>query len=214
MNEVQREVAMRDASGASRMERKREYTRQNIIMAALGLFRTQGIDATTMEQIAEEVDIAKGTLYHYFPVKEAIISEYIQQVSEENNVERIQRLINLPDTRSRMQLALTEMMLGVETQKELFEKYFVYRIQQMISLHRNANGESGLHLLESEIIRLGQENGEIRRDVPLEILEGFFEFVFIVITQQYYKDPERFDAEGTIGRCVELFLNGAHRPAL
>ena len=33
----------------------------------------------TMDQIAEEVDISKGTLYNYFPFKESIISEYWQK---------------------------------------------------------------------------------------------------------------------------------------
>lgn len=42
--------------------------------AAMALIRAYGFEETTMEQIAEEADIAKGTLYNYFPAKEAIIS--------------------------------------------------------------------------------------------------------------------------------------------
>ena len=63
----------------SRIERKKEETRLKIIAVAMSLFKAHGFDVTTMERIAAEVDIAKGTLYNYFPVKEAIVSEYIRR---------------------------------------------------------------------------------------------------------------------------------------
>lgn len=38
-----------------------------ILSVAMRLFKEQGVNATSMEQIAQEVDIAEGTLYNYFP---------------------------------------------------------------------------------------------------------------------------------------------------
>lgn len=196
---------------SNRVERKKEETRQKIITIALELFQQQGCDATTMEQIADRVDIAKGTLYHYFPVKEAIISAYIQNASLARNAERIVRLQQLPDTRSRLILSLQELIEGIREQQDIFEKYFVYKVQNMISLHRAENIESGLHSLEGEIIKLGQQSGEIRTDLPFEILEALFEFVFIEVAQQFYKNPETFNDSGTIEQCVDLFISGARR---
>jgi hypothetical protein len=34
---------------------------------------------------------------------------------------------------------LSELMECIQAQREIFEKYFVYRIQQMISLHPNVS---------------------------------------------------------------------------
>jgi AcrR family transcriptional regulator len=45
----------------------------------MDLFKQQGFNETSMEQIAEESDIAKVTLYKYFEVKEAIIAAYWQE---------------------------------------------------------------------------------------------------------------------------------------
>ncbi|MEN6350637.1 MAG: TetR/AcrR family transcriptional regulator, partial [Syntrophomonas sp.] len=87
--------------GGNRVERKKEETRQKIINVAMGLFRKQGVDGTTMEQIAREVDIAKGTLYNYFPFKEAIINEFIQHSFKEKHAERITQYRSMPDTRTR-----------------------------------------------------------------------------------------------------------------
>jgi AcrR family transcriptional regulator len=197
-----------EGPGISRVERKKEETKRKIIEVALNLFNQQGFEATTMEQIAKEVDIAKGTLYNYFPVKEAILNEFIQRSFQARNAERILKLRELPDTRSRLILILNELDAGIQSQSEIFEKYFVYRIQNMLSLSRDESTESGFGLLGTEIIRLGQSSGEIRSDLPFEILKALFEFVFIVVTQQFYRDPKHFQAGQLIEQGADLFMKG------
>ena len=192
----------------SRVERKKEETRQKIISVAMKLFMEQGVAATSMEQVAGLADIARGTLYNYFPVKEAIIDEYIKQKFRRDNPERIVRLQKLPDTRARMRMVLNEVLSGLQAQPEIFESYFVYRIQNMISLQPNESARSGLYSLEAELIALGQHQGEIRSDLPFEILTGLFEFVFVKVAQQFYQDPQKFKTGLVLEQCVDLFMNG------
>jgi AcrR family transcriptional regulator len=192
-----------------RLDRRKQKTRHDVTAAAMRLFRRHGLDAVTMEQIAEAADIAKGTLYRHFPVKEAIVAAFIDQESLARNGERVVRMRALPDTRARLTASLTELIGAVRAQPVIFEKYFTYRTQQMVSLSRDANQASGLRMLEDEIIRLGQERGELRRDLPFEFLEALFEFSFIVVAQRYYQAPTAFDAARTIRQCVELFMSGA-----
>lgn len=49
--------------------------RQSILSTTLRLIVTQGIHATPMSQIAKEAGVAAGTIYHYFPSKEELLSE-------------------------------------------------------------------------------------------------------------------------------------------
>ncbi len=203
-----------EASSGSRVERKKEETKQKIISVAMKLFEEQGVDQTTMEQIAKEVDIAKGTLYNYFSVKEAIICEYIQRSFQERNTERIMQLQKMPDTRSRMKFILELLFKGIQDQKEIFEKYFIYQIRNMISLDRDTGMKSGMRLLARKIIMLGQESGELRCDMPFEILVALFEFVFVEVAQELYMKPESFNAEETIESCINLFLNGVKNTAI
>jgi AcrR family transcriptional regulator len=48
-------------------------TRQRIVAAAVDRFREQGFDAATTRDIARQAHIATGTLFNYFPSKEAIV---------------------------------------------------------------------------------------------------------------------------------------------
>src|SRR5260370_11071620 len=56
----------------SRRERKKEETKERILQAAFTLFRKHGVEPTTVEEICERADVAKGTFFNYFPHKEAV----------------------------------------------------------------------------------------------------------------------------------------------
>jgi AcrR family transcriptional regulator len=53
---------------------EKKLTRQRILDAAASLFRTRGYEPTTTRDIADGAEIATGTLFNYFPTKEAIIA--------------------------------------------------------------------------------------------------------------------------------------------
>jgi AcrR family transcriptional regulator len=173
------------------------------------LFRDRGFDAVTMEEIAEAADVAKGTLYSHFPVKDAIVAAFVERESIARNAERVERMRRLADTRARLTASLTELAAAVRAQPQLFERYFTYRTKQMVSLRRDGQAPAGLRYLEDEIIRMGRDAGELRTDLPLPLLEALFEFCFIIVAQRYFEAPEQFDAKRTIRQCVDVFMNGA-----
>jgi len=193
----------------SRIERKKEATQNKIITVAVELFNRHGLESVTMEKIAEVVDIAKGTLYNYFPSKEAIINAYLQRTFGERNDDRLAQLRQLGDTRSRLTHLLRLLIEGVQAQKQIFEVYMVYRMKQVTSFRPVEGEQSGLSNLVREIIALGQKSHELRTDLPVDLLEDFFEFILIEAIKPLYLDPDRFDPRESIERCVDLFLNGA-----
>jgi AcrR family transcriptional regulator len=54
-------------------ERKKQKTRDAIQRAAMRLFAEQGYEATTIEQIADAVEISPSTFFNYFPSKEDVV---------------------------------------------------------------------------------------------------------------------------------------------
>ena len=54
-------------------QRKKSATRDRIRASALRLFREQGYDATTVEQIAGAAGVSHMTFFRYFPTKEDVV---------------------------------------------------------------------------------------------------------------------------------------------
>jgi TetR/AcrR family transcriptional regulator, cholesterol catabolism regulator len=63
-----------------RRERKKLEVAQRIRSAALELFREQGYEATTVEEIAERADVAKGTFFNHFARKDALLEDLAEEV--------------------------------------------------------------------------------------------------------------------------------------
>jgi AcrR family transcriptional regulator len=56
-------------------ERKKVRTREAIQTHAVRLFKRQGFEATTVDQIADAAEISPSTFFRYFPTKEAVLFE-------------------------------------------------------------------------------------------------------------------------------------------
>jgi AcrR family transcriptional regulator len=60
---------------------RRAATTEAILRAGRRLFGERGFAATTMDDIAEAADVAKGAVYHHFKTKEAVFEAVFEQVS-------------------------------------------------------------------------------------------------------------------------------------
>ncbi len=83
----------------------REAYRREILEKCLHLFSRKGYAKVTMREIAAEVGVSTGTLYHYFPTKEKIqealfahimetdVGEYLRRVEKTESVAERLRII-------------------------------------------------------------------------------------------------------------------------
>lgn len=70
-------------SELSRRERKKQETYGRLYQCAMELFRRQGYEQTSVEQITQLADVGKGTFYNYFQSKEAVVLEYSRRKYQE-----------------------------------------------------------------------------------------------------------------------------------
>jgi AcrR family transcriptional regulator len=73
-NLVKKETRTSQEAQSGLRDRKKRRTRQAIRAAAIELFTVQGVDATTVEQIATAADISPRTFFNYFDTKEQAVS--------------------------------------------------------------------------------------------------------------------------------------------
>ncbi len=66
-----------------------EGRRTEIAEAALRLWAEGGFDATSMAAVAEAAGISKGTLYLYFPSKQALLEEVLRRYSLLPNIQNL-----------------------------------------------------------------------------------------------------------------------------
>lgn len=71
-----------DREARSRRQRERQHHKQEILSAALRLFSARGFHNVSMQEIASEAEFATGTLYHFFPSKEALFDELVRDCAE------------------------------------------------------------------------------------------------------------------------------------
>ncbi|PPS41557.1 TetR/AcrR family transcriptional regulator [Chroococcidiopsis sp. TS-821] len=60
----------------------RDQYRKELLTKCFDLFATKGYGAVTMRQIAKEIGVSTGTLYHYFPSKQALFWQLYDELNE------------------------------------------------------------------------------------------------------------------------------------
>jgi len=62
-----------DGTGSERRRRRRERMANEILQAAARVFARRGFAGATVREVAEEADVAEGTIYNYFKNKEDLL---------------------------------------------------------------------------------------------------------------------------------------------
>ena len=149
-------------------------TRGRIISAAWKLFYEQGYDDTTVEDIVFESETSKGSFYHYFEGKDALLGtlayvfdEKYDQLKGEMNPEldAMDKLVFL----NRELFAMIEDSVSLELLTRLLSTQLLARGEKHL-LDRN---RTYFRLLR-QIISEGQKAGQLRADRTVnEILKAY-----------------------------------------
>jgi AcrR family transcriptional regulator len=72
----------RAASRAERQQRRRDRSREEILVAARNVLLDNGVSAMTLDAVAREAGMSKTGLYYYFPSKDALVFELVYATVE------------------------------------------------------------------------------------------------------------------------------------
>lgn len=190
-----------------RRARKRQQTADHLAATAFELFAAHGYDNVTMEQIAAAADVAKGTLYNHFPVKEALIRHRFHADLAAAMPTLFAELQALPGCIARLRGFLHATAAYSEKFREYLGPYIHYRMSEPVAkLGRDSH--SGLDQIYARLLAEGQASGEIASTLPAHQLADYLRFMHLCTLLRWQRDPaiplaQEFDA------MLDLFLDGA-----
>lgn len=196
----------------NRTERKKEETKSKIIAVAMELFRKQGFQSTSMEQIALVADIARKTLYNHFRVKEDILEEYVLRELAEKKPMLYKALEELPDTRSKLLMVLNESFnwSAANLNPELIQVFATSHLRNTVKAAKEGvPPKSDFNRILVQIIKEGQARGEVRQDQSPEFLASHLQFLHLITVYGWVEHPEGLSPERGLELNVTIFLDGA-----
>jgi AcrR family transcriptional regulator len=84
------------AGASGRVQRKRGRRIQEILTTAAELFGERGYDGVSLEDVADRLDVTKGSLYYYFASKDELVTAAIETLGNEWTA-RLERLPEAQD---------------------------------------------------------------------------------------------------------------------
>lgn len=164
-----------------RITKKPFERRAEILQAARYLFQTKEYEKTSMQDVVDYLGIAKGTIYHYFPSKEALLEAVVEDIVD-TTTEFMQNSIQ--ETKGNALKKLEVLIKAgniAATHENILE-----------GLHHPGNEAMHTRLLVitllklaplyAQVIQQGCDEGIFQTDTPLECAE------FILAATQFLTD--------------------------
>ena len=183
-------------------------TLDEIIAAAAKVFRTKGYHAATVQDIAEEVGILKGSLYHHCAGKEELLYLVVK--------EPIARLYATVDAIVAAELPAAEkLQRATVAHLEAFDRHhphlFVY-LRETANLTPRFRVSTQLSPKQYErfwqqILREGVKSGEFRADIDVQVVSygllGMLNWAY-----KWYEPGGRLGVQEVAAQFVSLALGG------
>jgi TetR/AcrR family transcriptional regulator of autoinduction and epiphytic fitness len=205
-------VQFRDASmpPINRQDRKRQQTSDRIAEVAFELFETHGYDAVTMEQIATVADVARGTVYNHFAVKEAVLTHWVHAQLQRDLGPLMEAVLGKASFTDRMATLLQASAGWWDQHRGYLAPYIRYRFQGVGQTDKGGRQASACDLVEAYavLIDLGQKDGELRADVDLSRLAFYLHFLYLSALMRWMADDGLSLADELAG-ALEFFCDGA-----
>lgn len=149
-------------------------TKMKIVNAAWELFYENGYESTTIEDIIERSETSKGTFYHHFSGKDALLSTLSYLF--DSKYETLESEIDLDGDAFKTLVDLNrELFFMIENRVSLDLLARMYSTQLVTTgeKHLLDNNRTYFKLLRKIIVH-GQQNGQLRSDVSTnEILKAY-----------------------------------------
>ncbi len=191
---------------AGKREQGKSERKERLYEAALALFRQQGYEQTTVDQITRQAGLAKGTFFNYFPTKDAVL-----RYMGSREVGRLgAATLNINGTSSsigKLKRVMAALATSLERDRELVSLIFRRGITVADLMTGDAGGFS-LQPTAALLIRQAQRQGEINPSLDSDALAAALDALYLQQLIRWCESGKVYPLGERLTGIVDLLLSG------
>jgi AcrR family transcriptional regulator len=206
-NGERRELRPREAPGLR--ERKKARLREDILKAAIKLFRKHGYENTRVDDIVQTLEISQPTFFRYFPSKDAVLREVGRRAFARQAEILKSELSTEASTAERLRRFYESLAEVTEVGRPLWQAVILAGAMDPVRSPELRGPEEATVNLLREILAEGQKRGDVTKAFPVVHLAEFMEGLFNTVVRQWAVDltgPHKLSERAR--NAVEFFLRG------
>ena len=183
---------------------------QQILDAAARIFFLKGFDATSIQDIADEVGMLKGSLYHYIDTKEDLLVALIEEFNSVATQNLQEWLAVEGDSLARLRVFIHGLVVQTCQRHEraaLFHHEF-----RALSKERRAKVIESRHVYERtlrELIVTGQDEGSICPDIEPK-MAAMWLLGMVNSLYQWYRPDGAMSPDELAQGCADMVIAALH----
>ncbi len=186
-----------------------------ILDAARRLFSEKGVEDTTIEDLADQADVARATFFNYFPTKAAVVTDLLHE--QDSGFYR--RLAAELDKGLPSGALLEGFFTGSAKVIEAEPDYYRVMIAESLKMGLGENNRHAAMVTHfKKIADAGVARGEVRTDYPADLLAEILVGAYTTVLRSWQGQPGYRLAE-RMGRTAAIMADflaaphtdGAHR---
>jgi TetR/AcrR family transcriptional regulator, cholesterol catabolism regulator len=195
------------------MSREPADRHQQILAVAAALFARKGVAATTVREIADEVGILSGSLYHHFDSKEAMVDEILAPYLKDLHQAYTLVLSREADPRSKLRDLVAASLRVAEAHPHATEIYQsdVNYLSQFERFGYMTAAATKARKSWLQVIGDGVKQGAFRGDIDPGIIYRLMRDA-IWLSVRWFKPTPRYPLTQFAEDCTSLFTDGVALP--
>lgn len=191
-------------------DKQREETRRRVYLAALEVFRRDGVAGCRIDDIAQKAEVSRSAFYFHYPTKDDVLIELLRE-SERPVGKAVEELpLDTPFEKVLSTVAAAMADFWKDEPKLLIDVATVALRLNSVVMDREAEPVRGI---VAERFRLAAARNELSPVLPAEVLSDFFLFNSLAAMVAWSASPG-LDLEVALQGVAMLFLTGAAGPKL
>lgn len=192
---------------------KAAETKKRIYEAARQLALDHGIENASVDSIVKAAGVSKGSFYVHFPSKDALTADFVNEYTRKADLDYRSFLSALPGDISVHDILILlageisdfiDTTIGLENMKVLYKAHLTKTIDTTTAMSYNRE----LYKLFTEVLEQGVRQGELRDDLPVDVLAKHLIMAIRGLTFEWCIRYPEYDLKEQVQAYFTMLIDG------